>query len=101
MDIISPPYPSPLPERLDPSSFSSCSTVSVRLVPCLTLLFLPDVLAGVFQTLGARQEPPGVARLSPPFLPIRSGTGTQSSVSSQQQLQEDKLAAGGLADLQT
>lgn len=61
----------------------------VSLVPCLTLPFLPAVLSGVFQTFGACQETPGLARLSPPFIPIRSHTGTQSSVSSQQQLQED------------
>lgn len=71
---------------------------SVGLVPCLTLLSPPAVLSGVFQTFGARQEPPGVAHLSPPFPPVRSDTGTRSS---QQQLQEDELAAGRLVDSQT
>lgn len=63
--------------------------VPVSLVPCLTLPFLPAVLSGVFQTLGAGQEPPGLARVSPHFVPIRSDTGTRNSDSSQQQLQED------------
>lgn len=63
----------------------------------LTLPFVPAVLSGVFQTFGACQEPPGLARLSPPFIPTRSDAGTPSSVSSQQQqqqLQEDELATG-------
>lgn len=78
------------------------SASPVGLFPCLTVLFLPAVLSGVFQTFGACQEPPGLARLSPAFIAIRSNTGTRSSVSSQQQhLQEDKLAAWRLADLQT
>lgn len=63
---------------------------------CLTLLFLPALLSGVVQTFGARQEPPGVARLSAPFIPIRSDAGTASFVSSQQQLQEGQLAAVSL-----
>lgn len=63
--------------------------LSVSPVSCLTLPFLPAVLSGVFQTFGACQEPPGLARLAPPFIPIRSDAGTRSSVSSQQQLQED------------
>ncbi|MEQ2263992.1 hypothetical protein XENORESO_016855 [Xenotaenia resolanae] len=67
----------------------------------LTLLFLHAFLAGDFQTLGACQEPPGMAPLSAPFPPIRSDAWTQSSGSSQQQLQEEQLAAGQLVDLQT
>lgn len=72
------------------------------LVPlCLTPLFLPAFLSGHFQTFGARQELPGVAYFSPPFPPVRSNTGIESSVSSQRQLQEDQLTAGQLVDLQT
>lgn len=73
---------------------SSCSMSLFLLFLVLTLPFLPAVLSGVFQTFGAGQEPPGLAHLSPPFISIESNTGTQSSVSSQQQLQEDELAAG-------
>lgn len=57
------------------------------------------LLSGLFQTPGAGQEPPGLALLCPLLLPIH--TGTQSSVSSQQQLQEDKIAAGHPAASQT
>lgn len=72
------------------------------LVPlCLTPPFLPAFLSGHFQTFGARQELPGVAYFSPPFPPVRSNTGIESSVSSQRQLQEDQLTAGQLVDLQT
>lgn len=72
------------------------------LVPlCLTPPFLPAFLSGHFQTFGARQELPGVAYFSPPFPPVRSNTGIESSVSSQRQLREDQLTAGQLVDLQT
>lgn len=70
------------------SSCCSCVCLHVGLVHCLTLPFLPAVLSGVFQTFGACQEPPGLARLSSFFIPIRSNTGTQSSVSPQQQPQD-------------
>lgn len=73
------------PFKLLVLSLGVCLPVS--LVPCLTLPFLPAVLSGVFQTFGAGQESPGLARLSPHFVPIRSDTRTRSS--SQQQLQED------------
>lgn len=68
---------------------------------CLTPPFLPGFLSGHFQTFGARQELPGVAYFSPPFPPVRSNTGIESSVSSQRQLQEDQLTAGQLVDSQT
>lgn len=65
----------------------------------LILPFLPALLSGVFQTSGPYQEPPGLALLSPLLLPIC--TGTPSFISSQQQLQEDKIATGCPAASQT
>lgn len=62
------------------------------LVRGLILPFLPALLSGVFQTSGPYQEPPGLALLSPLLLPICNGT--PSFISSQQQLQEDKIATG-------
>ncbi|KAG7228561.1 hypothetical protein INR49_007735 [Caranx melampygus] len=56
---------------------------------------------GAFQTCGARGEAPAVAHLSPPFIPFRTGSGSQSSDSSQQQLQEDQLAADHLLHIET
>ena len=78
--------------RIDLPHLFSPPPPPVTLVPCFNSPCCP--LSGVFQTFGACQEPPGVARLSPPVTPIRSDAGTQSSVSSQQQLQDDELAAG-------
>lgn len=66
-------------------------------MPGLTLPLLPALLSGVFQTPGASQEPPGLALLCPLLRPVHAGT--QSFVSSQQQLQEDEIAAGGPAAL--
>lgn len=82
------------------------SSSSLPLCPCppssggtLTLPLLPALLPGVFRAPGAGQEPPGLALLRPLLLPVH--TATQSSVSSQQQLQEDKIAAGRPAASQT
>lgn len=80
---------------------TASSSITAWFSSCLTPLFLPAVLSGHFQTFGVRQELPGVAYFSPPFPPIRSNTGIQSSVSSQRQLQEDQLTADQLVDLQT
>lgn len=78
-----------------------CVVLPVSLASNFTLLFLPAACSGLFQTFGAGQEPPGLAHLSSsPFIPPRSDTGTRSSASSQQQLQDDQIAVRPLGDFQ-
>lgn len=89
-----PPHVSLLPAVFLSSSVLFCCACFNSATPSSSPL-----LSGLFQTPGAGQEPPGLALLCPLLLPIH--TGTQSSVSSQQQLQEDKIAAGHPAASQT